>query len=278
MAINSLPRLGLDPRSVVLVLGPQLTAQCLGASPLPPFLSYRAIVEDGIQRALELEEFESSAERQHKEQLLQSAYELEPGFAAYKVAETLRCHGQYEEWLKELFHSSSDQALNRDNGLLHHLQTLQRQGARLVYTHYDEVLANALGLAPVTPDDEQQVRRWAEGLPALLHIHGAISKLDSLKLACIGYDGTITAAHHLVQAQFQHRTVIVLGMGEAHYGPLLPKLLGAFAAPRASLPIVLTQEGEQLPSTLQSLVLPLLSDLDIQHTLSTDSISLVRSG
>ena len=235
-------------------------------------------MEDGIQRALELEEFESSAERQHKEHLLQSAYELEPGFAAYKVVETLRCHDQYEEWLGELFHSSSDQTLNRDNGLLNHLQSLQRQGARLVYTHYDEVLANALGLAPVTPDDEQQLRRWAEGLPALLHIHGAISKLDSLKLACVAYDGTITSAHHLIQAQFQHRTVVVLGMGDANYGPLLSKLLGALAAPRSSLPIILTQDGEQTPSSLQSLVLPLRTDLDIQHTLNTDSISLVRSG
>lgn len=274
-------RLGVDPHRAVLVIGPQLTAECLGSSDIPIFLSYQAIVEDGIQCALDLERFESTAEREHRESLLRSAYELEPTFAAYKIVETLRGQGQYEQWLKELFQSSLDQKLSGDHELLHQLQALQKQGVRLVYTHYDEMIATALGMAVVVPEDVAGVRLWAEGLPVILNVHGAISKLESLKLACIGYETALAGCPtaQLVQSQFHHKTVIVLGMDEPHYDPLLPKLLGTFAALPSSLPILLNQNGVP-PPALGSKVLSLAIDTNssLPSQLSTSSIPLVRSG
>lgn len=281
-----LTRIGVDPRHVLLVLGPQLTAQCLSNSPLggsncPPFLSYRALVEDGIQRSLQLEQFLTEKERDHRETLLHSAYELEPCFAAYKVFEALRHHGQLQQWLRELFQCSSSQQVLQ-HGVLQQLLQLQRQGARLVYTHYDEVLATAMGLTVVLPDEEQLVRSWADGLPSLLHIHGAISNLDSLKLACIGYEAAMgsSPAGRILKEQFQHKTVIVLGMDQPYFDPLLPKLLTTFAVSPSSLPIMVTRQQEQLPPILSSLVLPVQVDMsgDLHKIIETTSLPMARSG
>lgn len=274
-------RLGVDPHRTVIVVGPQLTADCLKSSDKSAFLSYREIVEDGIQFSLDLERFGSNAERDHKERLLHSAYELEPTFAAYKVEETMRNHGRYEQWLKELFQTSTMQSLDGSHESLQHLQALQRQGVRLAYTHYDEMIATALGVPVVVMEDEEGVRRWAQGFPSLLHLHGAISNLSSLKLACLCYKTAISShpSAQLVQEQFHSKTVVLVGMAEPHHDPLLPKLLDTYASPPANLPVLINHSTNP-PPAVNSMVLSLPTETSdgLPSSLSINSLPLARSG
>ena len=78
----------VDPVRTLLVLGPQITALCMSeskdnVSSHPSFLEYRKIVEGGIKKSLELENFSSNEARKRKEMLLLNAYELEPASVSY---------------------------------------------------------------------------------------------------------------------------------------------------------------------------------------------------
>ena len=242
----------VDPVRTLLVLGPQITAQCLSecrdpaTNAHPTFLEYRRIVETGIKRSLELENLANSEAIRRKEMLLVNAYELEPTFAASKVLETLKEHNEYESWMKEMSISSKGYHFDASSSpTLQYLLFLRREGVRLIYTHYDDLLARALGLPVVLMEDDENARKWSQGFPALLHIHGVFSRPQSIKMDCLCYKTQVGEgkAADIVREQFQSRAVIFLGFDEPFVDPLLPKMLSSFAAPTTmptSFPLLLT--------------------------------------
>lgn len=260
----------VDPVRTLLVLGPQITALCLSEkrdSPsTPAFLCYQSIVESGIQRALELDTFSRNEARDRRGQLLQNAYELEPAFAAHKVTETLCEHNHHESWIKEVFHHVKDLHFTGDSSpTLQHLSALRREGVRLIYTHYDDLLARALKLPVVLLDDEEGVRKWSQGFPALLHLHGVYSRPQSLKLDCLCYELAVGGGKpaYIVREQFQSRMVIFAGYDRPFTDPFLPKLLKSFATPHTmptTLPLLLSGTNEISSSSINDLVTLLIEE------------------
>ena len=58
----------------------------------------------------------------------------------------------------------------------------------LLYTHYNDTLAHAMGLPVVLPEDsDDKVRKWAQGFPALLYLHCVHIQPSTLKIVCISY-------------------------------------------------------------------------------------------
>ena len=259
----------VDPVRTLLVLGPQITALCLSekrdVSSTPAFLCYQSIVESGIQRALELDTFSRNEARERRGQLLQNAYELEPAFAAHKVTETLHEHNHHESWIKEVFQHAKELSLTGDSSTLQHLSALRREGVRLIYTHYDDLLARALKLPVVLLDDEEGVRKWSQGFPALLHLHGVYSRPQSLKLDCLCYESAVGRSKSacIVREQFQSRMVIFAGYDRPFTDPFLPKLLKSFATPHTmptTLPLLLSATNEVASSSTNDLVALLIEE------------------
>lgn len=257
----------VDPVRTLLVLGPQVTCLCLSEArtslTAPSFLSYKSIVECGIQKALELENFEASEARERKEALLQNAYELEPAFAANKVVETLKANNFYDPWIKEVFHAAKElQFEGETSRTLQYILHLRKRGVRIIYTHYDDLLARALGLPVVLLEEEEGVRKWSQGFPALLHLHGVYSRPQSIKMDCLCYQSSIGQGKSadIIREQFQSRSVIFIGYDNQFMDPFLPKVLQSFATPLTmptSLPLLLTTSKR--PPSLNGL-LPLTID------------------
>ena len=228
--MESYPCLEIDPVRTMMVLGPQVTAQCLGDCSTH-HLSYRQLVESGIKTALEMESFRSKEDRARKETLLRHAYELEPAFASSKVVEVLRSHGRYENWLKQTFSAANVKLTEKGNTVLQHLLALRQEGVRLAYTHYDETLSRVLGLPPVILEDEEGVKKWSQGFPALLHLHGVAVHPQSVMFDCLSYENAVGGAPsaHLVLEQFRSKTVIFVGFDDIYFDPFLHKLVKTFA-------------------------------------------------
>ena len=240
----------VDPVRTLLVLGPQITAQCLSenreSTAHPSFLEYRSIVEKGIKKSLELDNLTTNEAIRRKEMLLLNAYELEPSFAANKVMETLKEHNEYASWMKEMSLNSKDYQFDGNQSpTLQYILSLRREGARLIYTHYDDLMARALGLPVVLMEDDESARKWSQGFPALLHVHGVFSRPQSLKMDCLCYKTQVGEGKSadIVREQFQSRAVIFLGFDEPFIDPLLPKMLSTFAGPStmpSSFPLLLS--------------------------------------
>ena len=240
----------VDPIRTLLVLGPHVTAQCLSEtrdhSVHPAFLEYKRIVEGGIRKSLDLDNLMNNETMRRKEMLLMNAYELEPAFAAHKVFETLKEHGEYEAWMKETFQNSKEFHFDgSSSSTLQYIMSLRREGVRLVYTHYDDLMARALGLPVVLMEDEEGARKWSQGYPAMLHLHGVFSRPQSMKMDCLCYKTQVGEgkAADILREQFQSRAVVFAGFDEPFVDPLLPKVLSTFAAPTTmptSFPLLLT--------------------------------------
>lgn len=266
----------IDPVRTLLVLGPQITSLCLSESRKVPsspqassplgFLSHRALAESCIRRALDLEDPEQDGARERRELLLRNAYELDPAFAMNKAMESLRERNGSERWLEEAFSPCRELGLELESSrTLQHLYQLRRKGVRLLYTHYDDTLARALGLPVVLPDDgEEEVRRWAQGFPALLHLHGVHTRPDSVKIDCICYKSEVGLgrAADVIREQFQSRMSLFIGYDSSHFlDPFLSKVVSTFATPSVmptSLPLLLSLSRKQLsvPDVLPMAVEP----------------------
>lgn len=261
----------VDPIRTLLVLGPQVTALCLSEahkgrniiSPtVPDFLSYNNVVENGILTALELDNFHNTEARERRELLLKHAYELEPAFAMHKVIETLKSHNSHDRWINEVFKPSQALNLNGENSrTLQHLLYLRRKGVRIIYTYYDDILARALGLPVVLLDqgDEEGVRKWSQGFPALLQLHGIYTEPHSVRMDCLCYQSVVGTGRvaDIVREQFQSRTPIFIGYDSHFMDPFLSKIISSFATCNVmptSLPLLLSLSRKPL---LVSGVLPM---------------------
>jgi hypothetical protein len=273
----------IDPARTLLVVGPQITYLCLkeakGLQSHPKFLSYRSIVESGIKRSLQLEDFTDQNSKDRKEMLLQNAYELEPAFAAHKVVETMLTHHHHDTWITETFADSTDLHFDgQSSRTLQHLMQLRRKGVRIIYTHYDDLLAKALGLPVVLIEDEDKVRKWSQGFPALLHLHGVFTRPKSIRMDCLCYESVVGTGKSadILREQFQSRSVIFLGYDNQFMDPFLPKILSSFTTPTTmptSSPLLITtsKNSPAINGTLPLLVEP---TLNINLILMTASIPL----
>ncbi len=247
----------VDPVRTLIVFGPHITAQCLSEcvadGSQPYFLEYKRIVENGMKKSLELEAcvMNSSAPVdpnaiRRKEALLLSAYELEPPFAARKVLETLKEYNEHESWMKEMSTISQDYHIDPNSSpTLQYILSLRREGARLVYTHYDELLARALDLPVVLMEDGEGVRKWSQGFPALLHLNGVFARPHTVKMDSLCYQTQVGEGKtsDILREQFQSRAVVLVGFDNPYVDPHLPKILSSFASPStmpSALPLLLT--------------------------------------
>lgn len=246
------PMLQIDPERCVIVLGSQLAAAALALSEgVPAALSYAMVIDIGVQKMLELEGVGSLEEKSRKQSLLLSAYELEPSFAASKVVDSLREHGIYQQWLKELFGSLLALPVHRTpGGVVDKLRTLQEKGALLVYTYYDTILDTALNTSPVSLGDEEAVRSWGgHQTPGLLHVHGVYSQPDSVCCDCVNYRRLVGEASggHILKEVCRNRSVIFLGFDEEFFDPFLSKFSRTFLG-SSHPPSLLLSTAAKFPS------------------------------
>lgn len=253
----------LDPEKCICVLGPQIAAHHLVASGLDPnaipaVMSHRGLVEAGIRKLVDVDTFESAEDKQRKEALLKSAYELDPTFPAFKVTEKLRELGVYEQWMVEVFAPvSSRPTMLGGNTTLEHLIALQRQGLLLAYSHYDLVLANTQRFMPVYMDNGEGVRGWATSVrsPAissgLLYLHGSHGLPASLKWDSVPYVTEVgdSPGGKILKEICKSRTIIFVGFDADFFDPLLHKFCATFLPnPVHSPPLLLTSQPGRHPS------------------------------
>ena len=228
------PEVVIDPARCICVLGPQVTAEYLASSPngVPSVLSYRGLVESGINRLLELEHFANESERQHRQTLLKNAYELEPSFAAHKVVEALKTFDCYEQWLSDCFAPLQHaRPSSKTPATLEWLQGLKARGLALAYTHYDSVLDNALNTTPLLLDNEEVVVKWASGkIPGLLHLHGIASLPASVKLDCLTYEATVadSPGAKALKQLCRSKHVVLLGFDDIYFDPCVANFTNTF--------------------------------------------------
>lgn len=263
------PALQINPERCVLVLGSQISAAALALPEgVPAVLSYAMVINNGVQKMLELEGVESIEERTRRQSLLLSAYELDPSFTASKVVDSLREHGIYQKWLNELFGSLLVLPIHRSpGGVVDKLRSLQERGALLVYTYYDTILDVALNTTPVLLGEEEAVRRWACRQSAgVLHVHGTFSHPDSVCCDCVNYRQLVgeAAGGHILKEVCRNRSVIFLGFDAEFYDPFLSKFSRTFLSPSHSLPPLLLSSAPKLPSVESFLTLrvPQLANLE----------------
>ena len=259
------PVVQVDPERCLCVLGPQLAAQYLSQTeqgPSPKVLSYKGLVEMGIQRVLEAE-LGSSEEKQRKEMLLRNAYELEPSFATNKVVESLKGTGRYEQWVAEVFSSvRCTPAVRGSNATIDQLHALQEKGMLLAYTHYDTVLDTALSSPPVLMGNEEAVKNWAgRRTSGLLHIHGVHSLPGTMRWDCITYDNSVgdSPGGRILKEVCKGKTVFFIGFDGHHYDPFLTKFATAFCTPSLSpamAPLLISAGNPPTTSAFLTLKIP----------------------
>ncbi len=282
------PILQLDPERCICVLGPQIAAQCLeflasngertAAISAPPALSYKGLVELGVQKLLEVESFASNGERARRETLLMNTYELEPCFAANKVTESLRAHRLFESWVTQVFSSLQvPQAIRKGmaaHPTIKYLLALQAKGLRLAYSHYDTVLATALGELPVLLENEDGVRRWyhnsrTSGGGGLLYLHGLHAFPASMKWDCVSYPSGVgdSPGAKVLKEVCKNKMVMFIGFDGDFFDPFLPKFASSFCDPLKVPPLFVTFCP---PSPGNSSSLKGLLTLQLQHGFSLE--------
>lgn len=229
------PSVQLDPDRCILVLGPQIAAECLPAPAMPPpALSYNMLLEAGVQKMLELEDTLSTEEKIRKRTLLVNAYELDPAFVGNIVVNSLKKQGGYKEWLTESFSTISSlqpKPPHSTNLLVDKLQSLMRMGALLIYTYYDMVVDHALGTQPILMDNEEDVRNWAtRKTPGVLHVHGIHSEPTSVCCDCVNYQKIIggSKSGSYLREICKSKTVIFVGFDGEFFDPFMPKFSATF--------------------------------------------------
>lgn len=225
--------LQLDPERCILVLGPQIAAECLPTpSRPPPALSYNMLLEAGVQKMLDLENSLSTEEKIRKRTLLVNAYELDPSFVGNVVVTSLKKHGSYEEWLAESFSTISGLPTpHSPNHLVEKLQSLLRMGTLMIYTYYDMVLDRALGTQPIIMENEDDVRNWASRqTPGILHVHGIHTQPASVCCDCVNYQKVIggSKSGRLLREVCKTKTVIFVGFDGEFFDPFMPKFSSTF--------------------------------------------------
>jgi tetratricopeptide (TPR) repeat protein len=139
----------------------------------------------------------------------------------------------------------------KQHDLLNAIATLNRAGARIATTNYDDVLAKATGLRAIpwtNPAQAQSVLRGDDN--AILHLHGHWRQPETIILGETSYARIRTAEHTqaLQQAITLLRTVIFIGCGDGLADPNFGKLLDwlrAGVAAGTTRHILLCREGEQ---------------------------------
>ena len=272
MEVRMEPSIEIEPSKFVIVVGPRFTANVLselttsrspGCDHKAPVFAYKDIVDEGITLLLQTETFQNDGEKTKYETLYRNAYELDPAFALRKVAVNLKKAERYQEWLNRLFGWRVEHSL-RASPSLQHLLDLQRNGALLVYTHYDDLLDQAAELQPVLLKDAE---RWSAGeCPGFLHVHGVLSEPGTVKLDCDFYETISTHPSHqatagVLKAVFQKRHAVVVGFDACVEDPLQSQFMETFldekdtrhafvldqATPPSGLPLVLSSASFSVP-------------------------------
>ncbi len=227
----------LDLERCILVLGPQVAAECLStpARPTPPALSYNMLLEAGVQKMLDTDHGVSNEEKIRKRALLVNAYELDPSFVGNVVVNSLKRTNGYTQWLEESFSTLSNHMHASTgppaNSLVDKLQALQKMGVLLIYTYYDVLLDNALGTAPILMENEEDVLNWANrSSRGILHVHGVHSKPESVCCDCVNYEQIIGGSKSgcFLKDLCKTKTVLFAGFDNEFYDPFMPKFSSTF--------------------------------------------------
>ncbi len=277
----------LDLERCVLVLGPQVAAECLQSSPArptPPALSYNMLLEAGVQKMLDTDHAVSNEEKVRKRALLVNAYELDPSFVGNVVVNSLKKNNCYKQWLDESFSTLSQHNTSHTStvasGFVEKLRSLQKSGVLLIYTYYDVVLDNVLGTSPVLMDSEEDVHNWANrSVRGILHVHGVHSKPDSVCCDCVNYDQIMggSKSGRFLKDLCKTKTVLFAGFDNEFYDPFMPKFSSTFVDTVSRQPPLLISCMNKIPHTASFLTLK-ISQMTNLETLLVQSSSTSRQG
>nr|QZS37060.1 C164AB protein [Hypoxylon sp. CO27-5] len=163
----------------------------------------------------------------------------------------------YPSWLRHAFEGLYDRVENKE--LLDVLRQLQRKGAMLMTTNYDDLLENHCGLPSISASDTDRLysfqRRSFDGV---FHPHGHWKDSSNVVLSAEHYYDVVR--HEGVQETLRHvlstRTVLFVGCGgglqDPNVGPLL-RWIGEKHATRGAGHYLLLPRIEQNPVPALSL-------------------------
>lgn len=157
----------LGRHQLVIVCGTDVTASATKGAKTS---SWKGLIEDGIQRA-HAEGIRDADWAARAEGDVESGILTDMIVAAEKVTAALQEQsGLYEKWLED----SVGSLVCKDPSLPNELARLSRDGALLVTTNYDDILADAGVLRIVTESDGgEELRRVAKRhSDAIVHLHG----------------------------------------------------------------------------------------------------------
>ncbi len=277
--------LELDPRTYLLVIGPQFTTAVLneiGVDSSSFALTSRRFATLGIEVLLQADEFQSDAERVKCDTLYNNAYELDPLFAVKKLSSSLQKTGKYEEWLTKAF--KSDIVPSNESPSLKKIQQLQREGALVLYMYYDDVLSRLSRTRPVLMNEAAGVEKWCNGESnRILHLHGVYSSHETVVFDTDAYH----APNHPLKATvtqmsqvFSNRHILMLGFDteKSDGNPLLEKFAEQYmrGLPENLHSIHLTKAKEPAESVCVQKISCVEAPSSCLHPLSDTSLDVCK--
>ena len=245
--------LEVNPSSCIIVIGVHYT-RSLYESVEDVCLSRHHFLRSGIQRAAKWRPDEWT----NLDSLLDAS--LIPDAAITKARMTIASNeGGIGTWLAETF--SNKQQLTKSKvaePLLQMMKKLQQQGCKLVYSHYDRLLVEALGsehevILPTC--DVTCIKKWITGnKQTVLHLNGVYTQPDSVSLQevdCTMF--SLSPAYPYLKELFQNRSIVCLGMDpDCSFDPLVDRFIRTCLEEAGNIrspPLVVSSTDLPLPST-----------------------------
>lgn len=201
---------------LVIICGTGVTASATKGAKTS---SWQGLIEDGIQRA-KYEGIRDADWAARAQGDVVSGILTDMIVAAEKVTAALQEQpGLYAKWLEE----SVGSLVCEDPSLPNELARLSRDGALLVTTNYDDILADAGNLKIVTESDGgEELRKAAKRhVPAIVHLHGHWKSPSSVVFGTSSYSriASSESAKAFMTALLYAETIVFVGVGEGLSDP-----------------------------------------------------------
>lgn len=206
----------LGRQQLVIICGTGVTASATGGVKTS---SWKGLIEDGIRRA-EAEGLRNADWVARAMGDVDSNILTDMIVAAEKVTAALQEQpGLFEKWLEE----SVGSLKCKDPALPNELARLARDGALLVTTNYDDILADAGALKIVTESDGgAELRKAAKRLSAaIVHLHGHWKFPNSVVFGTSSYTriASSESAKAFMTTLLYAETIVFVGVGEGLCDP-----------------------------------------------------------
>jgi hypothetical protein len=136
--------------------------------------------------------------------------------------------GKYATWLETVFHNLHDNVSESHRAIYTALETLQKRGATLLTTNYDNLLEHFCKLQSVGRSNTKHILEFRSGKrKGVFHIHGSYLEPEEVVLDAIDYFAVKQSdeVQKFLQSLLDDKTVLFVGCGGGLEDPNFHSLL-----------------------------------------------------